>query len=102
MNTPGHRLYGWAVAALLLCCAAPASAQYKPRTLNDPATGESYHIEAGAGYWFPSADIIVSSEQLGIPGSQINAKRDLGLTDQRFPILDVQLRPARSHKLRFQ
>jgi len=102
MNTPGHRLYGWAVAALLLCCAAPASAQYKPRTLNDPATGESYHIEAGAGYWFPTADIIVSSEQLGIPGSQINAKRDLGLTDQRFPILDLQLRPARSHKFRFQ
>ena len=103
MNTSGHRLYGWAVAsALLLCCAAPASAQYKPRTLNDPATGESYHIEAGAGYWFPTADIIVSSEQLGIPGSQINAKRDLGLTDQRFPILDLQLRPARSHKFRFQ
>lgn len=103
MNTSGRRLYRWAVAAaLLLCCAAPASAQYKPRTLNDPATGESYHIEAGAGYWFPSADIIVSSEQLGIPGSQINAKRDLGLTDQRFPILDLQLRPARSHKFRFQ
>ena len=103
MNTSGHRLYGWAVAAaLLLCCAAPASAQYKPRALNDPATGESYHIEAGAGYWFPGAEIIVSSEQLGIPGSQINAKRDLGLTDQRFPILDLQLRPARSHKFRFQ
>ena len=44
----------------------------------------------------------MSSEQLGIPGSQINAKRDLGLTDQRFPILDLQLRPARSHKFRFQ
>jgi hypothetical protein len=103
MNTLGPRLYGWAVvAALLLCCAAPASAQYKPRTLNDPATGENYHIEAGAGYWFPAADIIVSSEQLGIPGSQINGKRDLGLTDQRFPILDLQLRPARSHKFRFQ
>jgi len=103
MNTLGDRLYAWAVvAALLLCCAAPASAQYKPRTLNDPATGENYHIEAGAGYWFPTADIIVSSEQLGIPGSQINGKRDLGLTDQRFPILDLQLRPARSHKFRFQ
>jgi len=31
-------------------------------------------------YWFPGADITVSSEQLGIPGSQIDLKRDLGLT----------------------
>jgi hypothetical protein len=103
MNTPGYRLYGWAlVAASLLCCAAPAAAQYKPRSVNDPATGESYHIEAAASLWFPTADIIVSSEQLGIPGSQIDVKRDLGLTDQHFPMLDVQLRPARSQKLRFQ
>jgi hypothetical protein len=103
MKTFDHRLYSWAVvAATLLGFAAPAAAQYKPRTLNDPPTGETYHIEAGAGYWFPTADIIVSSEQLGIPGSKIDAKRDLGLTDERFPILDVQLRPARSHKLRFQ
>ena len=45
--------------------------------------------------------MIVSSEQLGIHGSQIDFKRDLGLTDQRFPALQ-QLRPARSHKFRLQ
>jgi hypothetical protein len=94
--------YRWAVLALVACAvAAPASAQYKPRPMNDPATGEKYHIEAGAGYWFPNAEIIISSEQLGIPGSQINVKRDLGLTDQKFPVLNVELRPARSHKFRF-
>jgi hypothetical protein len=92
--------YGWAVLALLCFVAAPASAQYQPRTLNDPPTGEKYHIEASAGYWFPSADITVSSEQLGIAGSQIVAKRDLGLTDQKFAVLSVELRPARSHKFR--
>jgi len=97
------RVFCWAaVAATQLAVAAPASAQYKPPKLEDPATGESYHIEAGAGFWFPTADIVVSSEQLGIPGSQINVKRDLGLLDKRFPILDLQLRPARSHKFRFQ
>ena len=38
-------------------------AQYKPRTLNDPATGEKYHIEAGADLWWPTADMVVSSER---------------------------------------
>ena len=103
MNKPAMCLYRWtALAAALLCAAAPASAQYKPRTISDPATGEKYHIEAGADYWFPTADMVVSSEQLGIAGSQINFKRDLGLTDQRFPALQLQLRPARSHKFRLQ
>ena len=89
-----------ALAAALFWFAAPASAQYRPRSVNDPPTGEKYHIEASAGYWFPSADITVSSEQLGIPGSQIDLKRDLGLADQRFNVLSVELRPARSHKFR--
>jgi hypothetical protein len=91
---------GAALAAALICFAAPAAAQYRPRSVNDPPTGEKYHIEASAGYWFPSADITVSSEQLGIPGSQIDLKRDLGLTDQRFNVLTVELRPARAHKFR--
>ena len=91
-----------AFAAALVCFAAPASAQYKPRTISDPATGEKYHIEAGADYWFPTAEMIVSSESLGIRGTQIDFKRDLGLTDQRFPALQLQLRPARSHKFRLQ
>src|SRR5258708_3467257 len=89
-----------ALAAALFWFAAPASAKYRPRSVNDPPTGEKYHIEASAGYWFPGADITVSSEQLGIPGSQIDLKRDLGLTDQRFTVLSVELRPARAHKLR--
>jgi hypothetical protein len=101
MNKTVSHVSRWAaLAAALLCFAAPASAQYQPRSLNDPATGEKYHIEASAGYWFPAADITISSEQLGIPGSQIDAKRDLGLTDQKFTVLTVELRPARSHKFR--
>ena len=103
MNKFAIRSYSWAaLATLVVCVAAPASAQYKPRTISDPATGEKYHIEAGADYWMPTADMIVSSESLGIRGSQIDFKRDLGLTDQRFPALQVQLRPAKSHKFRLQ
>jgi hypothetical protein len=39
---------------------------------------------------------------LGIPGDSIDAKKDLGVTDQRFPALGVQLRPAPRHHFRFQ
>jgi hypothetical protein len=102
MNTSVTRTYRWAALAAALLYALPASAQYKPRATNDPATGEQYHIEAGADLWFPSADMVISSEQLGIAGSQINLKRDLGLTDQHFPALQLQLRPARSHKFFLQ
>ncbi len=86
----------------LLLAAAPASAQYQPRPLNDPATGEKYHIEAAASLWFPTADISISSEGLGIPGDLIDFKKDLGLVDQRLPALELLLRPARSHKFRFE
>jgi len=100
MNTPAFRAYGRAaLAAALLCvAAAPAAAQYKPRTVENPATGEKYHIEGGADLWFPTADMVVSSEQLGIVGSLIDFKKTLGLVDQRFTALQLQLRPARSHK----
>jgi hypothetical protein len=104
MNNIGNSLYRWAAvgAALLFCVAAPAAAQYKPQAVDQPATGESYHIEGGVGYWFPTSNLSVASEQLGIIGSNIDFKRDLGLTDQRFPVMTLQLRPARSHKFRFQ
>ena len=103
MNTFADGPYRWAaLAAALLCVAPSASAQYQPRAVNDPATGEKYHIEAGADYWFPTADMVVSSAQLGIPGSTIDFKQTLGLTDQKFPALQLQLRPARSHKFFLQ
>src|SRR5204863_529047 len=50
------RLYAFAgLTAALLLLASPASAQFVPRPLNDPATGETYHIEGGVGFWFPGA-----------------------------------------------
>jgi hypothetical protein len=97
------RLYAYAsVAALSAIAAAPASAQFKPQPLNEPAPGEQYHIEASARLWWPTADISVSSAQFDIVGTTIDLKRDLGLTDQRFPEISLVLSPARSHKFRFQ
>jgi hypothetical protein len=101
MTTRSIRLY--IGAAALLYTATPCDAQYRPRPLNDPATGESYHIEASAGLWFPTADMTVTSEGLGIPGSTINAETDLGMpASKRLPEFQITLRPARSHKLRMQ
>jgi hypothetical protein len=95
------RLYLILTAALAFA-AAPASAQFVPRTLNDPATGESYHIEGSAGFWGPAADMNISSESLGISGSNIDFKRDLGLADHRFRELQLVFRPGVKHKLRLQ
>jgi len=86
----------------LLCAAAPAHAQFKPRPLNDPATGELFHIEADASFWTPGADMTISSESLGIKGDVIDIKHDLGISDAGFPALNLQLRPARSHHFRLQ
>ena len=97
------RLYNLtSAAALCVCAATPASAQYKPQPLNDPATGEKFHIEAAAALWSPAATMTIASEGFGIVGDTINLKNDLGLTDQHFPQLQLTLRPARSSKFRFQ
>ncbi|HUR33255.1 MAG TPA: hypothetical protein VM032_05630 [Vicinamibacterales bacterium] len=90
------------IAVLSVLVPSQARAQFTPRTLNDPATGEAFHIEGAIGIWMPSTSMTISSEALGIEGSQIDFKKDLGLTDQKFSEFHVVLRPARKHKLRFQ
>ena len=89
-------------AIVLASTALPARAQYASRTLNDPATGERFHIEASVGLWMPTTEMGISSEALGIQGSDIDFKKDLGLTDHTFKNLALVLRPARKHKLRYQ
>lgn len=89
-------------ATVLMATALPARAQFAARSLNDPATGEQFHIEASAGLWFPSTQMSVSSEALGIQGSDIDFKKDLGLSDHTFKTLALTLRPGRKHKLRYQ
>jgi hypothetical protein len=96
------RLYTSALSVAFLFVASSAHAQFRPRAVSDPATGERFHIEGAAGFWFPTADMKIASTSLGIIGTAIDFKQDLGLTDQRFPELHLTLRPARQHKFRFQ
>ena len=88
--------------ALSMLMASPALAQFRPRPLNDPATGEAYHIEASAGFWNTASDMSISSEALGIVGTTINFRNDLGLESSRVRELRLVLRPSTKHKLRFE
>ncbi|HEY7172889.1 MAG TPA: hypothetical protein VH417_18685, partial [Vicinamibacterales bacterium] len=93
-------VYGCLAGALLV--ARPAAAQFKPEPMSEPSIGEKYHIEGSAGFWKPLADMSISSESLGIGGSDIDFKKDLGLTDQRFSEMKLVGRPSEKQKLFFQ
>jgi len=82
--------------------ALPAWAQYGAKHVSDPATGEKYHVELGGYLWYPTPDIVITSESLGIVGSRIDFVTDLGIEKTRFKQLKVVLRPTQKHKLRFE
>ena len=92
--------------ALALCflgtwlAATPAAAQYGVR--GNRATGETYHVEVGGYLWPPTPDISITSESLGIIGSQIDFVDDLGIEKKTFKQLKVVLRPGEKHKFRFE
>src|SRR6266511_1198321 len=92
MATFSLRLSIWAAIAVCLS-AAPAGAQFRPRPLNEPATEEQFIVEASASLWRPTADVVISSESLGIQGTPIDFKRDLGLTDKTLGEFKFTLRP---------
>src|SRR5262252_2943585 len=96
------RLYAVIVAAGIFANAAPALAQFQPRRVSNPATGESYHVELVGGIWFPTADISIAQTSGTQTGTSVNLKSDLGLSDTRFGAFDAVLRPARKHKFRVQ
>jgi len=89
-------------SAILCLAASPAWAQYKPRRMSEPATGETYHAEIGWYFWNPTPDLIISSEALGIIGSKIDFVNDLGIEQTKFRQLKVVLRPGQKHKFRFE
>lgn len=77
----------------------PAQAQFSPPA--DPATGETFHVEATFGYWNPDPDLVIVSESIDIPGTEVDLVNDLGIQQKRIPEVRLVLRPARKHKFRF-
>ena len=101
MATLASRLLSWTPYGIaFLLCSSTVHAQFQPRPITEPASAERFHIEASAAIWRPSADIVISSEGFGIPGTSIDFKRDLGLADQALPEFKFTLQPVRSQKLR--
>jgi hypothetical protein len=87
-------------ALFLLASVVPAQAQYGRPSMSDPAIGEKYHVEATFDIWNPNLEATISSESLGLQGSDIDVKNDLGYTDKAVREFKLVLRPGRKHKLR--
>ncbi|MCC7008606.1 MAG: hypothetical protein IT184_07300 [Acidobacteria bacterium] len=79
-----------------------ARAQYGAPTLDSTAIGEKYHVELAGTLWNPNVFGMISSEQWGIAGSQIDFTGDLGFKTTRFKDLRATLRPSRKTKFRIQ
>lgn len=102
-----QRVSIWSATLLLLLAgASTATAQFKPRIIQETTVGDKFTIEGGADFWFPTADLTVASggsgALAGIPGTDIDGKRDLGLVDKKLPQLNLVLKAGRRHKLRAQ
>lgn len=95
-----------AVSALITVVFAPrAAAQYtfkQPQGGNNQPLGEDYHIEVAAGLWSPGPNIVISSESLGIPGSEIDFVSDLGIARHTAGDLRITLKATRRNKFRIQ
>lgn len=89
-------------ALLLVGLASVAQAQYAPPGFSREAIGEKYHIEFGGTFWNTTPFGIVSSEQFGLVGSNIDFVTDLGFVRSRFREMQLTLRPGPKHKFRFQ
>ena len=96
----------WFATLVILATASPVSAQFRPRIVQETMIGDKFHIEGGVDLWFPTAELLInaggSGPLEGIPGTDINAKRDLALVDKRLPVLNLVLKAARKHRLRIQ
>jgi hypothetical protein len=89
-------------AVLVGIAATPALAQLGDQEGSRLPLGERYHVELSGTLWNPTLLGVISSEQFGIIGDQINLSGDLGYRQTRFKDLRLVLRPGRKSKFRFQ
>ena len=80
--------------------AREVSAQYRPA--GPETVGDTYHIEAAYAWRNADPDLSISSEALGILGSDIDLITDLGIEKKNLGKFNLVLRPGRRHKIRFE
>lgn len=91
------------VVALGLLAGPPAAqAQFRPQPIGDGGIAEDYHIEAAYNWWNATPSLIVNSESLGIPGSDIDLIADLGIQKKRLGKFDLVLKPSKKHRFKYQ
>lgn len=87
-----------AALALVAVVATPARAQFPAAGSN--VIGEDYHVEVSFNFWSPTPTAIISSEALGILGTNVDLVGDLGIEKQLLKDVRVVLRPAKKHRFR--
>ncbi len=92
----------WTCTAAFILMAAPAWGQVREQEPSRLPLGEQYRIEVSGTLWNPAMSGIISSEQFGIIGSEIDFERDLGYAQTRFADFRLVLRPSRKSKFRVQ
>lgn len=100
-NRPAGRVAGLA-SLLLALVVAPAWAQVSEQESSRLPLGDRYRVEVSGTLWNPSVAGLVSSEQFGIIGDQIDFTSDLGYKPTKFGDFRAVLRPSRKAKFRFQ
>jgi len=85
----------------LLAAPSSASAQYKP-VASGGGIAENFHIELAYGWWDATPELLVSSESLGILGSDVDLIGDLGIEKHRLGKIDLVLKPGKKHRLKYQ
>ncbi|HEX6323910.1 MAG TPA: hypothetical protein VFZ36_09305 [Vicinamibacterales bacterium] len=88
--------------AMLPAAAPQAEAQYSVPRTSERSIGETYWVEAMGGFWSPTPQGLIQSEEFGIPGSEIDFVDDLDFQKKRFTDFRFVVRPGRKHKLRVQ
>jgi hypothetical protein len=107
-RVPAPRVFaGLFLAAVITAApAAPALAQYRPLPAGnyaaaDGPVGEPYYVEFAFNLWSPDPNIVIASESLGIAGTDISVKADLGIERKSTYEFRLVLRPGKKHKFRF-